>query len=74
MKGLGPEARAENIRGAFTVRNSRIPQINNAKILLVDDIFTTGATIDEAAKVLKQNGASQVDFLAFAGGADIIRG
>lgn len=72
MKGLGPEARTENIRGAFTVRNSRIPKIGNARILLIDDIFTTGATIDEAAKVLKQNGASRVDFLAFAGGADII--
>ena len=74
MKGLGPEERTANIRGAFTVRNSRIQQLENASVLLIDDIFTTGATIDEAAKVLKQYGASRVDFLAFAGGADIIRG
>ena len=74
MKGLGPEARTANIRGAFAVKNSRMPLIEGAGILLIDDIFTTGATIDECARVLKDAGAARVDFLAFAGGADIING
>ena len=74
MKGLGPEERIANIQGAFSIRNSRLPRIKGADILLIDDIFTTGATVNEAAAMLKQHGASRVDFLAFAGGADIIAG
>ncbi len=72
MKGLGPEERRANIRGAFDIKNSRLPQIQNAKILLVDDIFTTGSTIDEIASILKQAGASRVDFLAFAAAGDMV--
>lgn len=82
MKGLGPAERTENIRGAFEVRKRKLPLIEGARILLIDDIFTTGATIDEIAGILKDpwnddedrmhNGAARVDFLAFAGGADII--
>ena len=73
MKELGPEARIENIRGVFRVRSSRIRSIKGARILLVDDIFTTGATINEAATLLKESGASQVDFLVFAAAGDMIR-
>lgn len=39
---------------------------------LTDDIYTTGATLDEAASVLKAAGAARVDFAVFAAGADII--
>ena len=74
MKGLGPEERRVNIQGAFTIKSSRLYRVRDSRILLVDDIFTTGATIDEIASLLKQHGASRVDFLAFAGGADIIIG
>ena len=66
MKGLGPEARIANIQGAFGVRARRLPLISGVRILLIDDIFTTGATIDEIARILKDAGASRVDFLAFA--------
>lgn len=72
MKGLGPEARRANIRGAFGIRNSRLPVIQGAKILLVDDIFTTGSTVDEIASVLKAHGAAKVDFLAFAAAGDMV--
>ena len=72
MKGLGPEARKANIHGAFDVRARRLPQIAGARILLIDDIFTTGATIDEIARILKDAGASRVDFLAFAAAGDMI--
>ena len=72
MKGLGPEERRANIRGAFEIRNSRIPQIKGARVLLIDDIFTTGSTIDEISSLLKLQGASAVDFLAFAAAGDMI--
>jgi len=72
MKGLGPEARRANIRGAFGIRNSRLPLIEGSRILLIDDIFTTGSTIDEIASLLKSHGASRVDFIAFAAAGDMI--
>ena len=72
MKGLGPEARRANIRGAFGIRNSRLTQIQGSRILLIDDIFTTGSTVDEIASVLKSHGASRVDFLAFAAAGDMV--
>lgn len=72
MKGLGPEERTENIRGAFSVRSSRLERIKGARILLIDDIFTTGATINEAAALLKESGALQVDFLTFAAAGDMV--
>ena len=72
MKGLGPDARAANIQGAFDIRARRLPLIAGADILLIDDIFTTGATVDEIARILKDAGASRVDFLAFAAAGDMI--
>lgn len=72
MKGLTPDKRAENIRGAFEVRRSRRQEIAGRSVLLVDDILTTGATIDEAARTLKEAGASRVDFIAFAAAGDMV--
>lgn len=56
--GLTKEKRKENIQGAFAVKNP-LP-IQNKIIFLVDDVFTTGATLEECAKVLKAAGAKQV--------------
>jgi predicted amidophosphoribosyltransferase len=72
MKGLRPGERRANIRGAFEIRERRREKLRGSSVLLVDDIFTTGATIDEIASLLKQAGAARVDFLAYAGGADMI--
>ena len=47
--------------GVYNVQNKE--KIKNKKIILFDDIYTTGATVNECAKVLKQNGANEV--LAF---------
>ena len=55
---LSPSRRFENMQGAFRVRHPRTAK--NARILLVDDILTTGATCSEAAKMLKQAGAASV--------------
>lgn len=72
MKGLGPEERIANISGAFEIRERKLSLLPGSRILLVDDIFTTGSTIDEIASLLKQAGASRVDFLAYAATADMI--
>jgi ComF family protein len=55
---LPPKQRIINVRGAFRVRFAH--QIHNRRILLVDDVLTTGATCNEAAKTLKEAGASTV--------------
>lgn len=74
MRSLGPEQRRENIRGAFGIRPWFLPEISGKNILLVDDIYTTGATVDELALILKQAGAEKVDFISFASGADMVKG
>ncbi|MBR7088336.1 MAG: ComF family protein [Mogibacterium sp.] len=73
MKYLGPDQRRENIRGAFLIRAGRGSAVAGRRILLLDDIYTTGATVDELAHLLKSNGAAEVDFLTFASGADMIK-
>ena len=55
--------RAKNIRGVFSVL--RPERIRGRRILLVDDVRTTGATFDELAKVLKKAGAAWVGGIAF---------
>ena len=54
--------RQKNIAGAF----SGLHNVRGRKILLVDDVFTTGATITAAAKALKKAGASEINCLTFA--------
>lgn len=52
--------RKANVYSAFSVNPLLEKDINNSNILLVDDVFTTGATIDECARILKQKGAQRV--------------
>jgi competence protein ComFC len=61
---LTPTARARNVEGAFAVRYRH--QFADKKICLVDDIKTTGATLNECAKTLKGAGASKVFALVLA--------
>ena len=73
MRSLGPDQRRENIRGAFEIRTRRIPDIEGKRVLLIDDIYTTGATVDEIAAVLKRAKAEGVDVISFASGADMVK-
>ena len=52
------KARLQNIKGCFAVRNTE--KISNRNIILIDDITTTGATLNEASKVLKKSGAKKI--------------
>jgi ComF family protein len=56
--GLSRHQRRENIRGAFVV--AKPGEVAGREILLVDDVFTTGTTVSECARVLRRAGASKV--------------
>jgi ComF family protein len=62
--GLGRKERLANIKNAFHIRNGS--KITGKRILLVDDVYTTGATVNECAKVLLKGGAGHVDVLTLA--------
>ncbi len=62
--GLDKKNRKKNIKGAFCINNPK--KIKGKKILLVDDVYTTGATASECAKVLLKNGSKHVDVLIIA--------
>jgi ComF family protein len=64
--GLDTRERRKNVKGAFRVDPLRQAEIAGKKILLVDDVMTTGATAGACAEALKVAGAAQVDVLAFA--------
>lgn len=56
--GLSSNQRKENVKNVFICKEADL--IKNKKILLIDDIYTTGSTMNECAKILKKAGASQV--------------
>jgi len=67
--GLGESERRRNMAGAFAVRDRSA--VRNRTILLVDDVMTTGATVEECAKTLHRAGARRVDVLVLARAADV---
>ncbi len=62
--GLSPDERNDNIKNAFKVRKPA--KIAGKKILLLDDVITSGATLNECARVLKKAGAASVTILTLA--------
>ncbi len=64
QSGLNPEKRVLNMENAFKVINKQL--IANKNILIVDDIYTTGSTINALAKELKENGANNILSLTLA--------
>lgn len=61
--GLAGRARRRNVSGAFKVRRSRLEAVAGKRVLLVDDVLTTGATFSACTRALKQAGARHVDVL-----------
>jgi ComF family protein len=66
LRGLGRRDRALAVRGAFQLRDDAKPAVRGRKIILIDDVFTSGATADACARALKRAGAGQVDVLCWA--------
>ena len=64
--GLSAPARAENVHDAFAVRPRHLARLNGLRVVLVDDVFTTGATVETAAAVLLDAGAAAVDVVTLA--------
>lgn len=60
--------RYNNVRGAFKIKNKHSLSINGSKVILVDDVITTGSTVKEPAKILKKAGALKVYVLTLAKG------
>ena len=71
MRTLGAGERYANVQGAFSILKGRERIIAGRSILLLDDVYTTGSTVDACAAVLKDAGAARVDVLTFAAGADV---
>ena len=64
---LTPGTRLANVRAAFAVANVQCSMINDhSTLIIVDDVFTTGATLAEAARALEQAGATRVMGVTFA--------
>lgn len=62
--GLKRQQRLSQLEQAFEIRNTE--RVRGAHIMLVDDVVTTGATLEAATKVLKAAGANRVEAIAFA--------
>ena len=66
--GLNRTARKRNVKNAFAVRQPG--KIKGKRILLVDDVYTTGATANECARILNRNGAMEIHVLTLARAVD----
>jgi len=64
--GLSAAERDENVRGAFRIAPDKRAAIAGRRVLLVDDVYTTGATINAATRAIVRAGAAAVDVLVFA--------
>jgi ComF family protein len=71
--GLSKAERAANVQGAFRVEPAGKAEIARRRVLLVDDVLTSGATADACSRVLLRAGARQVDVLVFARVVDGMR-
>jgi ComF family protein len=66
--GLGERQRRRNVARAFGVREP--DRLRDRRVLLIDDVMTTGATVNECARVLRRAGAAQVDVVVLARALD----
>lgn len=61
---LNKEDRMQNIQGVYELKNKKL--IENKKVLLIDDIYTTGSTVNECSKILRQGNPNKIGILVLA--------
>jgi len=66
LKHMSPAERLRAVKGAFAINPRHRERVSGRNILLIDDVFTSGATAGACARVLKRAGASQVGVLCWA--------
>jgi ComF family protein len=66
LRGLGRRERALAVRGVFAVPEEKRALVRGRRVILVDDVYTSGATASACAKVLKRAGAARVEILCWA--------
>ena len=64
--GLSKTQRADNVQGAFRVPPEKKAEVAGRRLVLIDDVLTSGATVDTCARALLRAGAAHVDVLVFA--------
>jgi ComF family protein len=64
--GLSRNERLRNVSGMFSVAPHAVATISGRRIVLIDDVITTGATVSAATRALRTAGAARVDVLALA--------
>ncbi|UAK26353.1 hypothetical protein K8P63_09840 [Sphingomonas nostoxanthinifaciens] len=66
LRGLGRSARARTVSGAFALDPAWRARVKGRRVVLVDDVYTTGATVKACARVLRRAGAAHVAILCWA--------
>lgn len=61
---LNKEDRIENVKNAYIIKNSKI--IKDKRVIIFDDIYTTGSTVNECSKLLKQNNVKEILVMTIA--------
>jgi ComF family protein len=71
--GLSRTERARNVQGAFAVSERARAEVAGRRVVLVDDVLTSGATAEACARALRRGGAAEVDVLVFARVVNAVR-